>query len=67
MQECECTATTYNLLTNYLLLREILIKCYSRKQLKRHLANDNVIQRILQQTLYQLFSQFYTATSLLDV
>jgi len=43
MQECECTATTYNLLTNYLSLREILIKCYkhSRKQLKRHLANDN--------------------------
>jgi len=38
MQECECTATTYNLLTNYLSLREILIKCYnykhSQKQLK---------------------------------
>ena len=51
---------TYNLpvLTNYL----------SLKQLKRHLANDNIqMQRILQQTLYRLFSQFYTATSLLDV
>jgi len=43
MQECEYTATTYNLLTNYLLLREILIKCYkhSRKQVKCHLVNDN--------------------------
>jgi len=36
MQECECTAITYNLLTNYLSLREIVIKCYkhSQKQLK---------------------------------
>jgi len=43
MQECECMATTYNLLSNYLSLREILIKCYkhSQKQLKHHLANDN--------------------------
>ena len=31
MQECECTATTYNLVTNYLLLREILIKCCSTR------------------------------------
>jgi len=27
-----CTATTYNLLTNYLLLREILIKCTSTRR-----------------------------------
>jgi len=48
MQECECTATTYNLLTNYLSLREILIKCYkhSRLQLKRHLANDTTKRNV---------------------
>ena len=36
IQECDCTATMYNLLMSYLSLREILIKCYkhSQKQLK---------------------------------
>ena len=57
-------------LTNYLSLREILIKCckHSQKQLKVPSGEWQCqMQRILPQSPYQLFSQFYTAASLLDV
>jgi len=45
-QECECAATTYNLLTNYLSLREILIinatSTHRNSSFARiNLANDN--------------------------